>query len=260
MKIPVKTIFIAIAAVLVGIAVYLYGGKFVNTPVEREIQTQTEEKKVSKENEVVSINVTYPTIPGDTDAANQANMSIAKDLDKRIADFEKEAEESMSADIGLPKEIKSTVTGGFSVEEKNARYIAIFMGMEWYLRGAAHPWHTIDTYVYDYDRNKLVSIDEMFRPGVDYMTLLSQYSYQDLLAQSKEGDVGFVFDDAMVREGTKPTAENFSRILPIKDGLMIYFNEYQVAPYAAGPQQVAIPYAKLKDVINPDGVLGMYIK
>lgn len=258
MKIPVKIIFIAVAATLIGVGVYTYGNRVVNLPSENEIQTG--ENKVTKENEVVSINVSYPTIPGDTAAVGQANELIVKGLDRRIEDFEKEAQGSATAEIGLPKEIKSTVTGGPSVEEKNIRYVAIFMGMEWYLRGAAHPWHTIDTYVFDYAKGKLVSIDEMFRPGVDYVALLSQYSYQDLLAQSKEGDIGFIFDESMVREGTKPIKENFSRILPIKDGLMIYFTEYQVAPYAAGPQQVVIPYAKLKDVINPEGVLGMYIK
>jgi hypothetical protein len=38
--------------------------------------------------------------------------------------------------------------------------------------------------------------------------------------------------------------------------LLITFDEYQVAPYAAGPQKVAIPYSELRALINPQGPLG----
>jgi hypothetical protein len=35
------------------------------------------------------------------------------------------------------------------------------------------------------------------------------------------------------------------------DGLLVTFNEYQVAPYASGPQTVIAPYAQLKGLISP---------
>ena len=128
------------------------------------------------------------------------------------------------------------------------------------MRGAAHPSHTIDTYIYDYQEKKLVTIEDLFKVGSPYLATLSKLAKEDLLLQSKEGDLGFIYDEKMVEDGTKPIVNNFSKVLPTDDGLMIYFDEYQVAPYAAGPQQVAIPYAKLRDVIDPKGVLGMYIK
>lgn len=243
---------------LIGTVLYAYRNKAVTVPINEK--SEVEEKKMTKESEVISVTVTYPTIPGNSRTIATTNTVIANDINKRIADFEKDAEDSLGAPIGLPKEIKSTMTGSPSIEEKNDRYVAVFMGMEWYLRGAAHPGHTIDTYIYDYAREKLVSVGDMFKPGSDYLKKFSEYAYQDFLAQSKIGDNGFVFDQSMVTEGTKPTKENFSRILPIRDGLVIYFSEYQVAPYAAGPQQVVIPYSELKDIIDPSGVLGMYIK
>ena len=134
------------------------------------------------------------------------------------------------------------------------------MGIEWYMRGAAHPYHSIAVYVYDYQQKKLVTATDFFKKDSNYLSLLSKLSQEDLLTQSKIGDMGFMYDKEMVETGTSPTKENFSKLLPMKDGLVIYFDEYQVAPYAAGPQQVVIPYAKLKDLIDAEGVLSFYVK
>lgn len=260
MKTTAKIIISIFAVALIGTALYSYKNKVVLAPAQNVPQKPAEEKE-SLSTDSLEVNVTYPVIPGTSEKTKEANVFLHDEIKKQINSFEKDAiESSANSRIELPANIRSTVTGSPATEEKNDRYIAIFMGMEWYLRGAAHPWHTIDTYVYDYKQDRFVSADDMFKSDTDYLKRLSEYSYQDLLAQSETGDNGFIFDESIVTEGTKPTKENFSHILPIKDGLVIYFDEYQVAPYAAGSQQVVIPYTKLKDIINPDGILGMYIK
>jgi hypothetical protein len=228
-------------------------------PTPNNVATSTSAEKVEKNTEALSVSVAYPVIPGSSTNISRTNESIKSAIQLRIADFEKEAITSMDAGIDLPKDVTSTVTGSPGTEEKNERYVAIFMGMEWYLRGAAHPSHTIDTYIYDYKLDKLVKAPELFKQGSDYYGRLSTLSREDLFLQSRQGDMGFNYDESFVIDGTRPTAGNFARVLPLKDGLAIYFDEYQVAPYAAGPQHVVIPYAKLKDIINSDGVLGMYI-
>ncbi len=258
MKLSSTTIFIFLIIALAGIGLYSYVTISGNSP--KQVPPAGDRNVLRKENEAISVAVTYPVVPGTTKGVTSANDYLRSEIQDRVEDFEVEAQESLGRNIELPQDIKSTVVGSSAIEEKNDRYVSIFMGMEWYLRGAAHPSHSIETYVYDYEADKLIALEDMFKPGTDYLKLLSQYSYQDLFMQSKQGDMGFIFDESMVSEGTKPTRENFTRVLPLSDGLMIYFNEYQVAPYAAGAQQVAIPYSKLKDVINPDGVLGSYIQ
>ena len=46
----------------------------------------------------------------------------------------------------------------------------------------------------------------------------------------------------MFSDGAKPTPENYAVWNVSADGLVITFNEYQVAAYAAGPQEVVIPF------------------
>jgi hypothetical protein len=264
MKASLKILLIVIVIAAAAYGGYLLRGKPASVPVVQDatpatVQESSAPIKMVKETEALSINITYPEIPGTGNAVARANTSIKSGIDERVASFEKDATDSMTVDIGLPKEVKSTVAGSPSIEEKNDRYISIFMGMEWYMRGAAHPAHTIDTYVYDLKEGKLVNSSDLFKADADYLAFLSSYSRSDLVAQSKKSNDGYIFDQQMLADGTAPTKENFSKVLPTKDGLIIYFDEYQVAPYAAGPQQVVIPYAKLKNLIDPDGALGMYI-
>lgn len=229
--------------------------KLHTKPVEQVVPTD-----FAYSTDALDVSIKYPVIPGATEEAKQADAIIRSDIQAKIVRFESDARDSAALGIDLPKSVKSTVTGGPSIEEQNERYAAIYLGMEWYLRGAAHPSHTIDTYVYDYQNAKLVSPDEFFLANSDYLTLLSTIAKDDLINQSKTGDLGYVVDEAMLNEGITPTKDHFKHMLPLRDGLAIYFDEYQVAPYAAGPQQVVIPYAKLQEVIDPNGVLGMYVK
>lgn len=251
-------LFLAILAVVV-VGLYVLHKKNAS-PAQTPATTEVEQKKLTKTTDAVTVNVTPPQIPGGTQDIVDANVFLVDEIGKRIASFEIDAEDNMKSMIDLPADIKSTVTGSPAIEEKNSRFVSIFMGMEWYLRGSAHPSHSIDTYVYDYEQKRLVEVPQFFRGGSDYLKVLSTLSKEDLFLQSKQGDMGFMYDESMVTDGTAPKPENFSKILPTKDGLVIYFDEYQVAPYAAGPQQVVIPYAKLKDIINPQGVVGMYIQ
>lgn len=260
MKTTIKIILSILVLGIIGAAVYSYM-QHKDVPVSPAVtQTQSQPQKVVINSDILSVDITYPVISGTGKEVEAANASLRAEVDARIESFKKEAEDSAKADIDLPKDIKSTVMGSPNVEEKNDRYVAIFMGMEWYVRGAAHPFHTINTYIYDYKLGTLISVPDLFKQGSSYLQTLSQISKADLKAQSKEGDMGYVYQDDFVQDGTRPVADNFSKILPLKDGLTVYFEEYQVAAYAAGPQQVVIPYSKLKDVINLSGVLGMYIQ
>ena len=34
------------------------------------------------------------------------------------------------------------------------------------------------------------------------------------------------------------------------DGIKFYYNAYEIAPYAAGPTEITIPYESLKDILK----------
>ena len=63
----------------------------------------------------------------------------------------------------------------------------------------------------------------------------------------------------MLKDGSAPTAKNYESWTITKRGIGINFDPYQVAPYAAGPQFVMVPYSALKELIKPDGPLGLFL-
>ncbi len=71
------------------------------------------------------------------------------------------------------------------------------------------------------------------------------------IAQLKTRNIGF----EAFTSGAQPTPENYGNWNITPDGLLITFDEYQVAAYAAGPQEVVVPYTELQSVIDPHGPL-----
>lgn len=214
----------------------------------------------AEETETLSIDMRYPTISESFPGAPSINGDIERELDKLVSQFKQEASSTSTDLVDLPSTVKSYVQGGYTVEYENERLISLLFKAEWYMRGAAHPYHTVHTYIFDKKLGRLVTLQDMFMPSSGYLAYLSTYAYNDLLRQSKEGDKGFTHDEETVKEGTEAALENFKHVLPVRNGLMFYFDEYQVAPYAAGPQQVVVPYEKLKQYVEPSGILGWLVK
>lgn len=57
-----------------------------------------------------------------------------------------------------------------------------------------------------------------------------------------------------------PTADNYAVWNITPDGLLITFNEVQVAAYAAGAQSVLVPFEVVHDLAAPNGPLDNFIQ
>jgi len=128
--------------------------------------------------------------------------------------------------------------------------LSLQLHIEGYSDGAAHPYHITSSYNYDLEKGQEVTLDQLFLPGSEYLTPIANYCSNELTTRN----IGF----EMFSEGAKPLPENYA-VWNISDkGLVITFNEYQVAAYAAGPQEVTVPFTALKDIINPQGPLNTF--
>ncbi len=121
-----------------------------------------------------------------------------------------------------------------------------FNGMG-YGDGAAHPYHYSQALNFDLEKGVEVQLFQLFQSDASYLQVIADYCKTELATR----DIAF---DAF-QAGAEPTEENYRNWNITPDGLMITFDEYQVAAYAAGPQIVTIPYAALSSIINPDGPL-----
>jgi hypothetical protein len=122
-----------------------------------------------------------------------------------------------------------------------------------YADGAAHPYHYSLTVNYDLEQGRKLSLGDLFAEDSGYLKVISSYC----IAELSKRDIGFF---GGFERGAEPTSENYRNWNITNEGLLITFDEYQVAPYAAGAQTVVVPYNELRPLINSQGPLVMVLR
>jgi len=180
--------------------------------------------------------------------AQTFNNAVSELVQHEISYFRKNVLAQMPA---------NPVTSGSSFD---AKYVVIFQGggiwslkfdFSGYADGAAHPYHYSLTLNFDLEQGKKLSMDELFPADSDYLAALSRYC----IAELSKRDIGFY---GGFQQGAEPTPENYRNWNITSNGILITFDEYQVAPYVVGPQTVTVPYGELTTLINPKGPLAMF--
>jgi hypothetical protein len=194
------------------------------------------------------IHAEIPTLQGSTNASvvnfNTAMTSLVQgeieQFKKGVAELPADTPASGSSfDVTYTLMLQRTGLWGFKFD---------FSG---YSAGAAHPYHYSKIVNYDLGLGRPLDLGELFLPGSDYLSRLAEYCTAEL----SQRDIAFEgFSD-----GAAPTPENYRNWNITPDGLLITFDEYQVAPYAAGPQMVTVPYSVLQTIVNPQGPLATLI-
>jgi hypothetical protein len=179
--------------------------------------------------------------------------------DPRLASFNQRLDELVSKEVdtfrhSFLQNTAPTVNNGSSLD---VTYMLVSQindiwsfkfDFSFYSDGAAHPGLYSITVNYDLGQGGELALSDLFMPSSTYLEAISNYCIAELSKQP--------FFEGPFTEGAQPTPENYRSWNITPDGLMITFDEYQVAPYAAGPQTVVVPYGKLQAVIIPQGPLG----
>lgn len=151
-----------------------------------------------------------------------------------------------------------TVTNGSFLETKYTQILqsgdlwSFKFDFFFYSDGAAHPGSYSAILNYDLGQGKELALADLFLPNSDYLGAISTYCIAELSKQE--------FFEGSFEDGALPKPENYTRWNITANGLLITFDEYQVAPHAAGPQQVLVPYVELESAIDPDGPLAAIVR
>ena len=117
-------------------------------------------------------------------------------------------------------------------------YISIVLYIS-YFTGGAHPNYEIKTINYNKSTNKFIDIDDLINRDKDILNKLSIYS-REYFSNNDMFNDKVVFD--MMIDGTKSIKDNYKYFNITSDGLIIYFNRYQIAPYYYGDYSITISY------------------
>jgi hypothetical protein len=151
----------------------------------------------------------------------------------------------------MPGESGSVYDQSFRLLSPPGNLVSVKFQITIYIQGAAHPGTHSRTVTYDLEAGKDIQMAQLFVAGTDYLQRIANYC----IAQLSSRDIAFDPSSS----GAKPLSENYGNWNITKDGLLITFDEYQVAAYAAGAQEVAIPFPEMLAVIDPTGPLKGYL-
>lgn len=210
-------------------------------------------KAFAEETPTVTVDVQYPFVEGiaDVEQAEMLNGELSHVAFATLDAFEREVAETASPD---PLGSKSSIAIRAAVGLLTPEIVSVRYDISVYSAGAAHPNAFYKTLTWDVPRATEIPLTSLFRPGVAYLERLSTLAIADLERQFATDEENFEALSTDIRAGASPRAEHFAAWTMDGDGLMLWFEPYQVAPYAAGPQQVRIPWSSLRDILSSDAL------
>jgi hypothetical protein len=196
------------------------------------------------------INIDYPELIA-TDApaaAAKFNRLIKTIAEREFAEFRKLMFEQTTEDLKFARErgVNNYLEAGYRIDFADERVVSVGFAVSTYT-GGAHPNHHSLTVNFDLKTGRRIELAELFKPGASYLKIISDYCVKDL--KTKTGEMS---DEDWIRSGAGPAKENFRSWSITKKGILINFDPYQVAAYAAGPFEVLVPYDELKGVLRQD--------
>ncbi|HKO97186.1 MAG TPA: DUF3298 domain-containing protein [Pyrinomonadaceae bacterium] len=234
-------------------------------PIEFSGAVEIVDRKIAESNKKLKyeIDVVYPQLSGSASPNfEKFNQLVRSMVTSKVNDFKKE----MVPEPGEETTTDGTSTTGsdfnigYSIALAKDDLISLSFGVGSYYAGAAHPNSYSESFNFDLKSGKAIKLGDLFNSGSKYVQVISAYAIQDLKKQAKAQGDDSMLDDDWVQRGAGPDPKNYESWTIGKTGLGITFDAYQVAPYAAGPQEVKVPYSALKDIIRVDGPIGQFVK
>lgn len=188
------------------------------------------------------ISAEYPQISGVRPTIAAAfNTLIRTRVTKATAEFRKAMLSQTAEDIKWAKErgMSNTCEISYGITYADDEIVSIVF-QEYQFTGGAHGNTASSTITFDLKTGREVKLADLFKPRSNYLQVLSDFCVKKL----KE-DMSEMTDADWIETGAGAKAENYRSWNLTKIGLVVNFDAYQVAAYAAGPQEVLVPYTEL---------------
>jgi len=203
-----------------------------------------------------NIKASYPQIIGKklSPNATQFNKLVLTLVNNEVQQFKKYVKNDLPHMKTLPEAIQNNYLNiDYDVDVIHPDHhnaVMVRFNIEGMQAGRAHPYHTHQVLNYDLNTGKPISLSDLFKHNSQYLKLIAELSRKQLLAKLPDKTIS-----DMIKQGTQANLKNFKNWNIQNDTLLITFDEYQVAPYVNGPQEVEIPYSDLKKIIAPQAVI-----
>lgn len=206
-----------------------------------------EEQSIEKAGKVgkvtYGIDLRYPKFAGNTADFTAINRSFADAAAKAAR------ETTPTADAGVDREQEWRAEQGYSLYRPDPNVITVTLTF-WAFTGGAHGYGSTSCTLVDLRTGKTVDPEGVFAPGTPWLKEVVAIVGADLKKQFVDNPG---FEDALQPNKLTKTVNTSGHFCWQADRLQIYFNQYEVGPYSAGPYTVDIPYSWLKPLLRAGG-------
>jgi hypothetical protein len=248
----IKSILIVVLFIGILIVGGFYFGKHGNHPagfIQQQVLPGLTQKSIQEETDLYTIDVKYPEF---TNVSAEFNDAIRMAAIGGIEEFKETARADYDVRLGYastPEEAEAIknnpwkyyYNAEYEIIQLNENYISV-RAHQGGFTGGAHGYDVIHTFNYDVNAQKTMALSDFYPNDPNYLATLSEISRTQL--RDKLGE--WVSEDFLL-PGTEPILENFSEFTFTnpdlsngKSTITIYFQQYQVGPYAIGQQTVEI--------------------
>lgn len=239
-------------------------------PIEFSNGVEIVSRQIKEKNKKLKYEIAanYPQLTGSADPnVEKFNQTVRSLINRHIGGFKKdmvpaENEPTPDSTVSPPvyEDTGSDISIDYTVALAKDDLISIGFNISSYYAGAAHPNSSAEVVNYDLKNGKQLKLADLFQPGAKYVQAIAAFCVKDLTALARKQGADGMLDEQWIQRGAGPDVKNYQNWTITRKGLGITFDTYQVAPYAAGPQTVAVPYTALKDIIKPDSPVTEFAK
>jgi hypothetical protein len=199
----------------------------------------------------------------DADIESPAELDALADdyLDRCQNEITTEYNDLSSAGEELFTNLKRSVEVVYAVKLNDHGLLSFGLD-EYSYSGGAHPNQRSMYLTADRQSGELVILGDLIAP--EHLKVFLQYEYAKLLTENRENlypESAADFDALIENTESMPAEAQFGSFAHINNffltptSIVAYFNSYDIAPYAAGPIFVEMPYSEIAAFIDPNGPL-----
>ncbi len=204
-------------------------------------------KSYKYNSEVISLDMKVPQISGlkNHHFQKQLNHKLLTEAKarKKIAISEAEQYNKEMIKDRLPP-LKFEYMESFAVIPSPPRYFTLEL-FKYQYSGGAHGISQLNYITVDLENNKIIQLKDLFKPNVNYTSIINKAINAQLIKRQAEGEVFFIGPG-----GFNGIKEDQNFYIDSNGNIIIVFNVYEIAPYAAGVVEVPLsktdlsPYMK----------------
>lgn len=203
------------------------------------IDTQTITKNTKYINSIINIPI---VITDNKEISKNINDEITNNIMKFFNESESQAKEYYK---DLPEiENKFVANVDFDIKKNSDNTLSILI-MYYKYAGGAHGYSENVSYNVDMRTGKFILINDLFKNGVDYKGVINEEirkQIEDLIKLDPQNNG--IYEFKTIKENQKFYIQD--------NNLVIYFDLYDIAPYAAGIPEFIININKIDHILKPE--------